>query len=301
VDLHRSLLFIPAQKERWIAGAASTGADAVILDLADALPYDLKSETRRGIATSIKSVAAGGAPCFVRANTLASGMLLEDLEAAATAELAGVVLSEAQDPDEIRLIDQYLSDLERRRGLPDRRIELIIVAETAMAMYRPYEMCAASPRVGTIMGGTVRGGDINRAVGFVWSRAGMETLYLRSHIVLGARAAGITYPISGTWTDIDDLDGLRAHAQQNRQLGYRGEFVIHPSHVAVVNEVYSPGEDEIAYCRGVIETMAAAERAGSAGARYGGALIDYAHVRTAQQTLALVERLQGRARMKGES
>jgi citrate lyase subunit beta/citryl-CoA lyase len=118
----------------------------------------------------------------------------------------------------------------------------------------------------------------------------VESLYLRSKIVLEARAAGIAHPISGIWTDIEDLEGLRAHATLNRQLGYRGEYVIHPSHVPIVNEVYTPSAEEVDYARGILEAMGAAERAGSAGVRFRGELIDYAHVRTARETLALVER-----------
>jgi citrate lyase subunit beta/citryl-CoA lyase len=290
MQLYRTMLFIPAQKDRWIAKAAGLGADSIILDLEDALPDDLKAPTRARIGAAIDAVADAGVPCFVRTNAMATGMLFEDLDAVATPALTGIVLAKVNTPEEVRIIDTFLSDLERRRGIPDRRIELVITAETANCIEHAYDICAASPRVGTIMGGTARGGDINRAIGYVWTREGIESLYLRSRIVVGARAAGIQYPISGIWTDIEDLDGLRAHALRNRQLGYRGEFVIHPSHVPIVNEVYTPSKDDIEYSRGVLEAMAAAERAGSAGVRFRGELIDYAHVRSARDTLALVDR-----------
>ncbi len=293
MELYRSMLFIPGQKERWIAKAGSLGADAIILDLEDAVPDDLKAAVRGGIAASIRAVAAAGAPCFARVNALDSGMLFQDLDAVTTAGLSGLVLSKVETPEDILVIDRYLSDLERQRGLPHRQVELVIVAETAMAMHRAYDLCVASPRVGNIMGGTIRGGDIARALGFVWTRAGLETIYLRSKILMEARAAGIKYPLSGIWGDIEDLEGLRAHATLNRQLGFRGEFAIHPSHVPVLNEVYSPSPDEIEYCRGVLDAMAAGERAGAAGVRFRGELIDYAHVRTARETLALVERWRG--------
>jgi citrate lyase subunit beta/citryl-CoA lyase len=301
MELYRTMLFIPAQKERWIAKAGSLGADAIILDLEDALPDDLKTPTRAGIGTPIDAVARAGVPCFVRTNALGTGMLLDDLAAVARPSLSGVVLSKVETPEEIRLVDAVLSDHERRQGMPDRQIRLVIIAETALGIHRAYDICAASPRVGTIMGGTARGGDINRAVGYVWTRDGVESLYLRSKIVLEARAAGIAYPISGIWTDIEDLEGLRAHAIRNRQLGYRGEFVIHPSHVAVVNEVYTPSDEEIDYSRGVLDAMAAAERNGSAGVRFRGELIDYAHVRSARDTLALVDRFRSTATIERRS
>jgi citrate lyase subunit beta/citryl-CoA lyase len=290
VQLYRSLLFIPAQKDRWIAKAHTTGADAIILDLEDALPDDLKAATRRTVADSIRTVATSGRPCFVRVNAPDTGMLFEDIDAVTQPDLTGLVLSKIETPDDIRAIDAYLTELEQRRGIPKRQITLIVVAETARCMHFAYEICTASPRVGSIVGGTVPGGDINRALGFVWTREGLETLYVRSKILLAARAAGITHPISGIWTDIENLDGLREHASFNRRLGYRGELIIHPSHVPVINEVYSPSREEIEYAEGVLEAMAAAERAGSAGIRFRGDLIDYAHVRSARDTLELANR-----------
>jgi citrate lyase subunit beta/citryl-CoA lyase len=275
VQLYRSLLFIPAQKDRWIAKAHTTGADAIILDLEDALPDDLKAATRRTVADSIRTVATSGRPCFVRVNAPDTGMLFEDIDAVTQPDLTGLVLSKIETPDDIRAIDAYLTELEQRRGIPKRQITLIVVAETARCMHFAYEICTASPRVGSIVGGTVPGGDINRALGFVWTREGLETLYVRSKILLAARAAG---------------NGLREHASFNRRLGYRGELIIHPSHVPVINEVYSPSREEIEYAEGVLEAMAAAERAGSAGIRFRGDLIDYAHVRSARDTLELANR-----------
>jgi citrate lyase subunit beta/citryl-CoA lyase len=290
VHAHRSLLFIPAQKSGWIAKAHQTKADAIILDLEDALPDDLKAPTRPTVAASIRTVAGNGTPCFVRTNALDTGMFFEDVDAAACAELTGLVLSKVETADDIRVIDRYLGDVESRRGIANGQIGLVVVAETAECMRSAYDVCRASKRVWSICGGTTPGGDINRALGYKWTREGMETLFARSKIILDARAAGIAHPISGIWTEIEDLDGLRAHALKNRQLGYRGELIIHPSHVPVVNEVYSPSPDEIEYAQGVHTAMAEAERAGSAGIRFRGDLIDYAHVRSARDTLALAER-----------
>ena len=131
------------------------------------------------------------------------------------------------------------------------------------------------------------GGDAARAVGYQWTKDGTETHYLRSRAVLDARAAGIEYPMVTSWWDVRDLDGLRADAALNRRFGFRGMVVMHPSHVPIVNEAFTPNEAELAHARGLIAAMEAAEREGSAAVTYEGDMVDYAMVTTARELLDL--------------
>jgi citrate lyase subunit beta/citryl-CoA lyase len=132
-----------------------------------------------------------------------------------------------------------------------------------------------------------KGGDTARSLGYMWSKAGTETLYIRSKVLLEARAAGLAYPLIASWFDITDLEGLHADAHLNRQLGYSGQVVIHPSHVPIVNDVFTPTSEEIAYYKGLLTAMEDAERQGTAAVTYQGAMVDIAMVKTAQQVLAL--------------
>ena len=134
---------------------------------------------------------------------------------------------------------------------------------------------------------TAKGADLERNLGFAWTPGGLETLYLRSRAVVAARAAGKPFIIGGMWQQVHDLDGLRKAAEFNRSLGYASEIVLHPSNVAVVNEVFAPGEAELARYRGMVEAFAAAEARGEGAILYDGEHIDIAHVETARSMLAL--------------
>lgn len=124
---------------------------------------------------------------------------------------------------------------------------------------------------------------------------GTQTHYLRSKAVLDARAAGIEYPLVTSWWDIPDLDGLRADAALNRRFGFRGMVVMHPSHVPIVNETFTPNEAELAHARGLIASMEAAERGGSAAVTCEGHMVDYAMVTTARELLDLAASIDARS------
>ncbi|MBV9921232.1 MAG: CoA ester lyase, partial [Pseudonocardia sp.] len=118
---------------------------------------------------------------------------------------------------------------------------------------------------------------------------GLETLYLRSRIVLAARAASLHHPIGGVWQDLADLDGLRRFAEDNRRLGYRGLALIHPSHVAVANEVFTPSPETVAHYRRMIDAFRKAEAEGHAAVDFEGQHIDLAHAKTAEGVIALAD------------
>lgn len=99
---------------------------------------------------------------------------------------------------------------------------------------------------------------------------------MRSKVLLDARAAGVTYPLITSWFDIEDLEGLKSDTRLNRQLGYSGQIVIHPSHVPIVNETFTPTAQEIAYHQGLLAAMQEAERQGTAAVTYEGTMVDIA-------------------------
>jgi citrate lyase subunit beta/citryl-CoA lyase len=153
-------------------------------------------------------------------------------------------------------------------------------------MRHVYEIATRCRRVKRVSLAAGPGGDAARAIGYQWSREGMETLFLRSKVVLDARAAGIQYPTISSWWNIKDLEGLERDARWNRSLGYRGQTVMHPSHVPIVNRVFTPTADEIAFHQGLIQAMEAAERQGIAAVTYQGDMVDEAMVKTSRELLA---------------
>ena len=171
--------------------------------------------------------------------------------------------------------------------------------ETAGAMRDACDILRASPRATSMMLGCGPGGDAARAVGYQWTKGGTQTHYLRSRAVLDARAAGVEYPMVSSWWDIRDLDGLRADAAVNRSFGFRGMVVMHPTHVPIVNEAFTPNEAELAHARGLIAAMDAAERGGSAAVTYEGDMVDYAMVTTARELLDLAASIEARSGAAG--
>ena len=147
------------------------------------------------------------------------------------------------------------------------------------------------------MGGSGgKGGDTARSIGYQWTPEGMETLFVRSKVLVDSRAAGVQFPVSGGWFDIRDLDGLRIYAHELKRLGYNGMSLIHPYHVPVVNEVFTPSAEEIAEWQGLVDAMERMRETGGAAVTYGGDMVDIAHEQTARAMLRMAGQLGGGVR-----
>ena len=289
--LHRSALFVPGHKPDWVPKALRAGADQLILDLEDSVPVGDKARARSLVREAVEVLAAEGQDRSVRINGFATGLALDDLEAIVCPALQAVRLPKVESAGDLRELDALLTHLEKRAGMEPGTVATPLDLETAGAMRNAYDILRSSPRATSLMLGCGPGGDAARAVGYRWSKGGTETHYLRSRAVLDARAAGIEYPMVTSWWDIRDLDGLRADAALNRRFGFRGMVLMHPTHVPIVNEVFTPSEAELAHARGLIEAMEAAERQGSAAVTYEGDMVDYAMVETARELLELAASL----------
>jgi citrate lyase subunit beta/citryl-CoA lyase len=296
VKLCRSVLFVPGHRGSWVPKGLASGADALILDLEDSVPAGLKAEGRATTAGAIR-LARRDSPAtalYVRLNSLDSGIAGDDLEAVAIPEVDGFVLPKTCGGRDIAHFDALVTHFERRNGVERGRLEFIVSLETAQAYACCDNLLESSPRVATLFAGTARDADIARSVGFQFTPEGLETLYMRSKALLAMRAADRAFPLVGLWQDIHDLDGCRRFAVDNRRLGFRGQVVIHPSHVPIANEVFSPSEAEVLFYRGMIAAFDTAERAGLAAIDYEGQHVDYAHVKTALSVIALHQEITDR-------
>ena len=287
----RSLLFVPGNRTDWLPKARAAGADAAILDLEDAVPAAGKLAARAQVADALAQAAtetagqAGRMALFVRVNPLEGWAGAEELRAVVRPGLAGIVLPKVRSAQDVRLADRLLGWCEQEQGLPPGRVALVPLLETARGLREAYDIARAASRIAYLGALTAPGGDVERAVGYRWSPEGTETLSLRSRVLLDARAAGVPHPVSGLWTRITDLPGLRSFAEQNRSLGYEGMMAIHPCHVPVINEVFSPGPDELARCAELIAAVEAAQREGTGAVAFRGEMVDEAMAATARLVL----------------
>lgn len=287
----RSELFVPGNKEDWMRKAPSYGADALILDLEDSVPPEEKADARPLVRKMLDELGPAGHTLIVRVNRLETGLAGEDLEAITCPHIYAVMLPKVQAPEEVFEVDVLLRHFERRAGMEAGKIFIDPALETAQGIRRAYEIATASSRVAHMGSSGGKGGDTARSIGYQWSPQGSETLFLRSKVLVDSRAASVPYPISGGWMDIRDLDGLRASATQAKGLGYTGMHLIHPSHVPVVNEVFTPSREEIAHWQGLIKIMEEQRSQGGAAVTYQGDMVDIAHEETARSMLAMVKEL----------
>lgn len=287
----RSLLFVPGNRERWVAPARDSGADGVLFDLEDSVPVSELAEARRTVRRSIDRYGSWGPYLMARVAPPASGDIEADLDAVVAPGLHAVVLPLVHGPDDVRRVDDRLSTLESARGMEVGSVIIVPLVETAFAARFSYEIAVSSRRIEYMGAGTSRQGDIARALGFRWTAEGTETLTLRSWVLLNVRSAGVRFPITGLWGQVDDLEGCRRWVENARGLGYTGSMAIHPSHIPIINEVFTPTQEEMAYWEEVIEVMAARQAGGVGAVRLNGKMIDEADAKTAKQNVAMARQL----------
>lgn len=288
----RSLLFAPGNRPRMLQKVGQCGADAVILDLEDAVPVSEKEATRQAVREAAGAIDT--CPVYVRVNPLAATAGFSqpigeaDLAAVVRAGLAGVILPKVESPDDLRRADTLLQELETQHGLAPGGVDVIPIIETALAVQRAYDIAASGTRVKRLAFGA---GDFTRDIGVAWSRREIESQYARSALVIASRAAGLEPPLDTVWVDLRDQRGLARSARTAKQLGFQGKMAIHPSQVDPIHAVFSPSAADIAFATRVVDAFAQAEAGGLAAIQLDGQFIDYPIVESAQRVLAMAAAL----------
>ena len=293
----RTVLFAAGDDADEVNAALQSGADSVVIDLEEPrtpCTDEVRQRARRVAGEAVAATQPGpGVPqVFTRIQPPKTGQSLKDLRAVMGPNLSGILLPKVTGPDDVHGADALLTCMEGDLDLPLGSTTIYPILETSQAIRQAYEIAMASPRVRYLGGAVSRFGDIHQAVGFRWSAEGTETLYLRSKVLMDARAAGIRYPISGMWGGaVDDSEGLRRWATHLRDLGYYGMMIGNPVHVPLVHEVFSPTREELTYWSDLDRLAAEAEARGSGSVVYGdanqgeGHVVHIAHVGSARKNL----------------
>ena len=288
----RTALFAPGSKDRVMAKALESGADAVIFDLEDSVPVAAKAEARGLVTKAIEGVAAGkrsGPAVFVRVNAAATGMLGDDLLAVVRPGLDGIFLPKAESIEDVEFAASYLDRYEAARSVHYRTVEIILMIESALGVRRCFELIEASPRVASTCIGVAQDGDLQTDLGCSWSVEGTELLYARSKVLLDTRAAGKPYPLDGVFSNLADEDALIKDSRFSARLGYVGRTVIHPKQIEPVRRAYAVPEAEVEYYTKVVKEFEAVEKSGVAAITIDGKLVDYAMFQRAKRVLALAQ------------
>lgn len=283
----RVMLITPGNHARRVEKAFSSGADAVILDLEDSIAESEKPAAREMVAAAVSASPAPHDHC-VRTNAFATAWFEDDLRAAAAGGAGCVMVPKLDDADVVAEIDARLTALERELGRARGSVGLIPVIETPLAVVRVEAIAlSAPPRVLTLQFGSA---DMSLSLGIDLEDNDAELRYVRSRIVVAARAGGLRAPLDGGFLgDIADLEGVAADSAASRRMGFGGRGVIHPSHIAPALRGYttlSPESER--WARMVVEEFERAETMGVAAVKVGGRMVDYPIYRWA------LERLQGK-------
>jgi citrate lyase subunit beta / citryl-CoA lyase len=285
----RSFLFAPGNHPRRVEKALTLDADAVILDLEDAVAIAEKPATRGAI------VAAYGQPrtglLYARVNAADTEFCYGDLAAVVRAGLDGVILPKVESGAALQTIDWLLGNLEREAGLPAGGIDLIPIVETAKGLRDIDAILGCGTRVRRCAFGA---GDFTLDVNMRWTRDEGELAYARARVVTASRAAGIEAPLDTVWVDLQDEAGLEASTRLALGMGFQGKMCIHPNQVGVVNRVFTPTNAEIDFAERVVAAFAKAEKEGSAAIQLDGKFIDYPIVYRAQRTLDAMAAIRAR-------
>lgn len=267
------------------------GADAVILDLEDAVATAEKPATRALVVEAL----ARPRRCrgYVRVNALSTEWGYGDLVAVVQPGVDGIVLPKVESADQAKTADWLIAQLERERGLPIGGIDLLPIIETGLGFANLEAIARSGTRVKRLSFGA---GDFTLDLGIAWSPEESELLPYRTAFVVTSRAAGLEPPLDTVWIHLHDADGFRRSAALVKALGFQGKLCIHPDQVPPANAVFTPTDEEVARARRVVEAFAEAEEKGLASIQVDGRFVDYPIVYLAQRLLAKAEAIAASSR-----
>lgn len=297
MPLNRTFLFAPGNHPRRVAKALALGADAVILDLEDAVATADKAAARKPVAEALK----GPRRCrgYVRPNAPSSTYCYRDLVETIHDKVDGVVLPKVESAADLHAIDWLLAALERECGMAEGSIDLIPMVETAAGVarvdrilqarsLRPYR---APWRVKRVAFGAA---DYSLDAGLIPSHEEPELAHARDRVVLASRAAGMEGPLDSPWFHLRDMEGFRRAVERSRRGGFQGRLCVHPDQVPVANELFTPGADEVARAERIVAAFREAEGKGSAAVEVDGQMVDYPIVHRAQALLETLREIRAK-------
>lgn len=288
----RTALFVPGNRPDRVEKAIELKADAVIIDLEDAVPIAEKATSRPYVSEALKRHP--GKRLYVRVNALTTPYIKDDLEAVVGENMKGIVLPKVESPDDIFQIDRLLSNLEAKAKMEIGILEVHPICETAKGLENIYSIVSARPehhRVATVHFGAA---DYTRDLGINLTREAKELEYPRSRLPVACRAAGIMPPLDTPWmVDLKDIDGLIADAKKAKAYGFMGKALIHPNQIEPCNEIFTPSPKEIEEAGKIIAAFEEAEREGKAAIQLEGRFIDYPVVEKARLIVELAKAISG--------
>jgi len=285
--MRRSMLFLPGNTPNTLSNGNCLGSDAVIFDLEDAVSPAEKDAARILVRNTLRYMDFRGCETIIRINSTDTPYWKQDLDTVMPQKPQLILLPKTGSPRDILEADAYMSGIEDKLGLERNTVGLMALIETALGVENAFAIATASSRVKALFLGAE---DLTADLRCRRTKEGREIEYARTRLVAAARAAGVEV-YDTPFTDVNDDEGIWTDTQLAKALGFTGKASISPRHVDVINQVFSPTEQEIDYAYEVMDAIALAKQQGRGVIALRGKMIDAPIVARAQQTIAAAQAL----------
>ncbi len=285
----RTLLFAPGNHARRVEKALGLAADAVILDLEDAVAVAEKVASRAVVVDALQGPRSGLG--YVRVNAYDTEFCFGDLLVTVADGVDGIVLPKVETPAQLQSVDWIVGQLEREKGINIGGLDIIPIIETGRGLANVGAIAAAGTRVRRLSFGA---GDYTKDMAMRWTRGEAELAHARAEIAVASRAAGLDAPIDTVWVHIKETENCVKSAELVRDMGYQGKLCVHPDQVGPVNAVFTPTDEDVAFARKVVTAFDEAEAQGLASIQVDGYFVDYPIVDQARRTLDLTARIKAK-------
>ena len=281
----RSWLFAPASNPKLLYNAPVYKPDAIVFDLEDAVALKEQEDARELLIEAFKSINYGNIPIFARINSIKTPFGFDDIKYLVEAGIRNLRVPMCDTPEEIKEIDDFLSEIESKNNIEKGAIVIAAALETPIGEHNAYAIATASSRV---IGISLGAEDFTRCLGIERSKDEEELLYAREKIVVEAHAAGVAC-VDGVYTKIDDLEGFQIQCERARNLGFTGKACIHPSQIPYLHKAYMPKEEEIEYSLKVLEVSKKTNIEAGGVIQLNGKMIDVPIIEKAQKIIDLAK------------
>jgi len=278
----RSRLYLPGNEPKFMINAGIHKPDGVILDLEDSVAPAEKDAARLLVRNALRTINFLGAERMVRINQGDRG--LEDLDYVVPHNLHVVLIPKVESPDQVNRVDQRIGEILKAHGI-DRSVYLMPIVESAMGALRAYEIATASKNIVAL---TIGLEDYTADIGAERTKEGRESFWARCQVVNAARAGGVQ-PIDTVFSDVADIEGLRASVVEAKGLGFDGKGCIHPRQIPVIHEAFAPSAAELEKARNIVAAFGDAQARGLGVVALGSKMIDPPVVKRAQRVVRLAK------------
>ncbi len=287
--MRRSMLFIPGNTPNLLMNADILGADAVILDLEDAVSPAEKDSARILVRNCLKTLKYQGVEVIVRINPVDTDYWKKDLDEIIPLKPSMIMPPKSSSGEYVRTVSEYIGELEDKFGYERNTVKLIPLIETALGVENAFAIASACDRVAAIFLGAE---DLTADLRCKRTKESQEIFYARQRLVVAARAAEVDV-YDTPFTDVNDLEGLVKDAEFAKAMGFTGKASISPRHVEGINTVFSPTQADIDYAHEVMETIERAKAEGKGVVSLRGKMIDAPIVARARQVIEMEKAIFG--------